>query len=137
MSELQVTYDGQHYSFAPGTTVRVGRSSDNDVVVNDPTVSRRHAQLSWESTGWVWQNAGQAPSFLGGQPVARFGVGAAVDVTLASPQGPVLRLQAAQNEGPPRTERADPGQVLGAAPPTNQATPPYPGAGAGYPGGGP
>ena len=95
MSELQVSYDGRLYSFAPGAIVKVGRSSENDVVINDPTVSRRHAQLAFESNGWVWQNAGQAPTFLAGQPVARFGVGQVVDVTLASPQGPVVRLAAA------------------------------------------
>ena len=43
MSTLQVTFDGRNYTFAPGATVRIGRSSENDVVINDPTVSRRHA----------------------------------------------------------------------------------------------
>jgi RsiW-degrading membrane proteinase PrsW (M82 family) len=112
MSELQITYNGQLYTFAPGATVRIGRSSDNDVVVNDPTVSRMHARLSFGPSGWVWQNAGQAPTFLSGQPVAQFGVGQVVDVCLASPQGPALRLAAAaaQQNGPIRTE------VAGAAP---------------------
>jgi pSer/pThr/pTyr-binding forkhead associated (FHA) protein len=67
MSALQVTFDGRNYTFAPGTIVRVGRSSENEIVVNDPAVSRRHAQLSWEAAGWVWQNSGQAPTFLAGQ----------------------------------------------------------------------
>jgi RsiW-degrading membrane proteinase PrsW (M82 family) len=132
MSELQVTFDGRLYSFAPGATVKFGRSSDNDVVVNDPTVSRRHAQVSWESGGWVWQNAGQAPTFLAGQPVARFGIGPLVDVSLASPQGPVVRLQAsAQDQGPLRTELASPGQAAAAAPATNLGGIPD---GVGYPG---
>ena len=108
MSALQVTFDGRNYTFAPGATVRIGRSSENDVVVNDPTVSRRHAQLSWEAAGWVWQNAGQAPTFLAGQPVAQFAVGQQVDVCLASPQGPALRLATApeQAAGPMKTELA-------------------------------
>src|SRR5215472_7481838 len=109
MSTLQVTFDGRNYTFAPGATVRIGRSAENDIVVNDPTVSRRHAQLSWEAAGWVWQNAGQSPTFLAGQPVAQFAVGQQVDVRLASPQGPVLYLSAdagfAQG-GPGGTERA-------------------------------
>src|SRR5580658_1284109 len=132
MSELQVTFDGRNYSFGPGTVVRVGRSSENDIVVNDPPVSRRHAQLTWESSGWVWQNAGQAPTFLGGQPVARFGVGPGVDVYLASPQGPVLRLQATAGQG------EAPGPVGTGAPVTNkQNQPGFPGDGQqGYPGGG-
>src|SRR5215472_7457366 len=109
MSTLQVTFDGRNYTFAPGATVRIGRSAENDIVVNDPTVSRRHAQLSWETAGWVWQNAGQSPTFLAGQPVAQFAVSQQVDVRLASPQGPVLYLSAdagfAQG-GPGGTERA-------------------------------
>ncbi|HXL17271.1 MAG TPA: FHA domain-containing protein, partial [Streptosporangiaceae bacterium] len=92
MSTLQVTFNGRIFSFAPGTIVRIGRSSENDIVVNEPTVSRRHAQLSFEASGWVWQNSGQAPTFLAGQPVAQFAVGQQVDVCLASPQGPSLQL---------------------------------------------
>ncbi len=99
MSTLQVTLNGQNFTFAPGTIVRIGRSSENDIVVNEPTVSRRHAQLSWEASGWVWHNSGQAPTFLAGQPVAQFAVGQQVDVNLASPQGPALRLSTAANYG--------------------------------------
>jgi RsiW-degrading membrane proteinase PrsW (M82 family) len=99
MSTLQVTFNGRISTFAPGTTVRVGRSSENDIVVNDPTVSRRHAQLSFEAAGWVWQNTGQAPTFLAGQPVTQFAVGQQANVTLASPQGPALHLAAAATHG--------------------------------------
>ncbi len=151
MSELQLTYDGRQYSFSPGAIVRLGRSSDNDVVISDPTVSRHHAQLSWESAGWVWHNAGQAPSFLAGQPVSSFAVGPLVDVYLASPAGPAVRLQvsSAPAGGQQATEAAGFGQALGESPLTNQNRPPafpadaghadplrpaYPGAqaGAGY-----
>ena len=145
MSDLHVTYNGQLFTFAPGSTVKVGRSSDNDVVVNDPTVSRRHAQISWQAGSWLWQNAGQAPTFLAGQPVAQFGVAQAVDVCLASPQGPALRLAAAAagpGPGPVKTELA--AGVAGPGPATNvggpqagyaAAAPPqgYAAAGAGAP----
>jgi pSer/pThr/pTyr-binding forkhead associated (FHA) protein len=47
MNELQVTFDGRSYTFQPGQTVYIGRLSDNSIVVSDPTVSRRHAQLTW------------------------------------------------------------------------------------------
>jgi RsiW-degrading membrane proteinase PrsW (M82 family) len=127
MSTLQVTFNGQNFTFAPGTTVRIGRSSENDIVVNDPTVSRRHGQLSWEASGWVWQNSGQAPTFLAGQPVAQFAVGQQVDINLASPQGPALRLATAADYGtggPGGTELA----AAGAAGHTNIAGVPSPGA---------
>lgn len=121
MSELHVVYNGQVFTFAPGSTVRVGRSADNDIVVNDPTVSRQHGLIAFDGNGWVWRNGGQAPTFLAGQPVAQFGVGQGVDIALASPQGPALRLQAAaagaQAGGPMRTEVAGgvPGQATNVA----------------------
>src|SRR5262245_33341150 len=132
MSTLQVTFNGQNFTFTPGTIVRIGRSSENDIVVNDPTVSRRHAQLSWEASGWVWRNSGQAPTFLAGQPVAQFAVGQQVDINLASPQGPPLRLVTAADYGtggPGGTELA----AAGAAGHTNIAG--VPGGGAGEPAG--
>ncbi len=116
MSEIHITVNGGLYRYGPGI-IRIGRSSENDIVINDPTVSRRHAQVSWEAEGWVWQNLGQAPTFLGGQPVARFVVAGAVDVTLASPQGPSIRLQAVADgaqpaaTGPVPTALASPGGV--------------------------
>jgi protease PrsW len=115
MSELQITFDGRMYRYGPGT-VRVGRSADNDIVVSEPTVSRRHAQLTFEPGGWVWQNAGQSPTFLGGQPVARFGVTDLAEVHLGSPQGPAVRLQVtADPAAPVRTELAAPAGAAGGA----------------------
>lgn len=118
MSELHVTFDGHLHVFSPGATIRVGRSGDNEVVVADPTVSRRHAQMSWQASGWTWQNEGQAPTFLDGQPVRSFAIGQPVQVTLGSPQGPALLLQAAgAQQAPMRTEVASaPGMPAGQAP---------------------
>ncbi len=123
MSELLLTYDNRLYRFAPGT-IRIGRSSESDIVVPDPTVSRRHAELSFEDpSGWVWQNAGQSPTFLNGQPVARFVATGTVDVHLASPHGPVIRLEVVPMpaQAPVRTELAAP---PGLAPATHQPGPP-------------
>jgi RsiW-degrading membrane proteinase PrsW (M82 family) len=137
MSEIHITVNGGLYRYGPGV-VRIGRSSENDIVINDPTVSRRHAQISLEADGWTWQNLGQAPTFLGGQPVARFIVADSVDISLASPQGPSLRLQAlpdaapALAAGPIRTGPASAAVAPGfAAPPANMpAAQGYPAAAA-------
>ncbi len=114
MSEIHVTVSGGLYRYGPGI-VRIGRSSENDIVVNDPTVSRRHAQISLEAEGWVWQNLGQAPTFLGGQPVARFVVADLVEVNLSSPQGPAIRLQSAPDAAQPGVpgRRADANRACG------------------------
>jgi hypothetical protein len=100
MTEIHITVNGGLYRYGPGV-VRIGRSSENDIVISDPTVSRRHAQISLEPDGWTWQNLGQAPTFLGGQPVARFVIADLVEISLASPQGPSLRLQAVPDAAQP------------------------------------
>ncbi len=92
MNELHVTFDGRSYTFQPGQTVLIGRLSDNSIVVGDPTVSRRHAQLTWGPAGWEFENLGQARSFQHGRDVQQLIVNQPTELSLASPQGPVLRL---------------------------------------------
>jgi RsiW-degrading membrane proteinase PrsW (M82 family) len=93
VNELEVSYEGRRYSFAAGQTVRIGRSPDNDVVVSDPTVSRQHAQVTCGPDGWVFEGQGRAGTFVRGSTVTRLVLGEAVELSLASPQGPVLRLE--------------------------------------------
>ena len=96
MNELQVSWDGQRFSFEQGRTVRIGRSTDNDVVVSDPTVSRQHARLAWGPDGWVFEGLGRAGTFLRGGSVTRLLVAEPVELSLASPHGPVVRLEPSQ-----------------------------------------
>jgi RsiW-degrading membrane proteinase PrsW (M82 family) len=99
--EVRVSCEGQPYPFQPGQVVRIGRATDNDVVVADPAVSRKHAQLSWADDGWVFENVGQAPTFQAGQSVMRVPVIQLVELTLGSAHGPVLRLEPAPAPAPP------------------------------------
>ena len=94
MNELHVIFDGRRYSFQPGQPVRIGRNPDNAVVVADPAVSRQHAVLSVEQGNWVFKNVGRAATFRHGQPVTRAVVNQPMELVLASPQGPVLRVEA-------------------------------------------
>ena len=122
MNELQVSWDGQRFSFEQGQTVRIGRSTDNDVVVSDPTVSRQHAQLAWGPDGWVFEGLGRAGTFLRGGAVTRLLVAEPVELSLASPHGPVVRLEPSQAAG----GAAAPGSataVLPAAPATPVLSP--------------
>jgi len=146
VNELHVSYEGRRYAFAPGTTVRIGRSPDNDVVISDPTVSRQHAQLVWGPAGWVFQGAGRAGTFVRGSAVSRLLLREAVELSLASPQGPVLRIEpppAGPPPGPTPTPAAGvaglaatPGTPLQAAPPP-QAVAAAPGGGVAAAPGGP
>jgi len=103
MNDLQVIFDGRSYIFQPGQTVMIGRLSDNTIIVDDPTVSRRHAELTWGPTGWVFESLGQARAFQHGQPVSQVLLRQPTELSLASPQGPVMRflpLAAAEPQAP-------------------------------------
>ncbi|MGH3227346.1 MAG: PrsW family glutamic-type intramembrane protease [Streptosporangiaceae bacterium] len=118
MNELQVTFDGRSYTFQPGQTVYIGRLSDNSIVVSDPTVSRRHAQLTWGPVGWLFENLGQARTFQNGQEINQVIVRKPTDLSLASPQGPVLRLEPSEPAGPQATFQAGPQAAPFGTPPS-------------------
>ncbi|MET9431128.1 MULTISPECIES: FHA domain-containing protein [unclassified Streptomyces] len=54
-------------------TVRIGRAPDNDLVVDDLTVSRRHAELEAHPDGtyWIHDTGSHNGTFLNGRRVAR------------------------------------------------------------------
>ena len=68
---LTLSLDGKDLVVGPGQTVRIGRSPDNDLVTNAPTVSRQHAVLSWGAEGWEFGNTGTAATYHNGRPVTR------------------------------------------------------------------
>lgn len=117
MNEVEVSYAGQRYSFEPGKTVRIGRGTDNDVVVSDPTVSRQHAHLGYGPDGWVFEGEGRAGTFLRGATVTRLVLRDAVELALASPQGPVVRIEPVPPPTHAATSVLDMGTVRGAPPP--------------------
>src|SRR5580704_13999591 len=118
MNELQVTFDGRSYTFQPGQTVYIGRLSDNSIVVSDPTVSRRHAQLTWGPVGWLFENLGQARTFQNGQEITQVIVQKPTELSLASPQGPALHLEPLEPAGSPATFQAGPQAAPFGTPPS-------------------
>ena len=97
---LRLSLDGKDLTVHPGQAARVGRSPDNDLVAEAPTVSRHHAVLRQGSAGWEFANVGSAPTFLNGQQVTRLAVDRPLALVLGSTDGPVLRAE------PPRTREA-------------------------------
>ncbi len=95
MSDLKITFAGQTFTFEPGQTVRIGRSPDNAVIVSDPIVSRDHARITWRSGGWVLDDLGKGRTFVGGLPIASVSIQQPLDVRLATPRGPELRIELA------------------------------------------
>jgi RsiW-degrading membrane proteinase PrsW (M82 family) len=128
--ELRVSFEGRDITVRPGQTVRIGRAPDNDLVVNEPTVSRQHAVLRW-GDGWQFENAGSAPTFLNGGPVTRVTVDRPLRLALGSANGPALHLEPATAAAPPTA--LQPAGGYQPPPPPGPAYPPAPPAGAAYP----
>jgi len=91
-TDLQLSLGEQSYIVMVGQEARIGRSPDNDIVVNDPTVSRQHAVIRRGLSGWEYVKVGSAPTFSAGQQVDQVAVSQPVELALGSPDGPLLRL---------------------------------------------
>jgi RsiW-degrading membrane proteinase PrsW (M82 family) len=114
VNELQVSCEGHRYSFEQDQVVRIGRSTDNDVVVGDPTVSRQHARLAFGPDGWMFEGLGRAGTFQQGSAVTRLLLREPVELALASPQGPVIRFEPPGPASP--AAATGPGEPVPAAP---------------------
>ena len=70
--DLHVRVEGQQRSVAWGQVLRLGREDDNDVVLAEPSVSRRHARIEGQQGGWVLVDTGsRAGTWIGSERVER------------------------------------------------------------------
>ncbi|MFD9733428.1 ATP-binding cassette domain-containing protein [Umezawaea sp. NPDC059074] len=67
--DLVVSAGERRWTFGPGVVVRVGRGPFNDVVLDDPAVSRDHLRVEFDG-GWVVRDQGTSGgTWLGGRRV--------------------------------------------------------------------
>lgn len=64
----RLRYNGEDHPLYPDTTLRIGRSGENDIVFNDPKVSRMHAEIAWQSTVFALHDLGSVNgTFVNGE----------------------------------------------------------------------
>lgn len=69
MTSIRVIAEGQDRVFLLGSTVRIGRAADADIVLGSPAVSPHHARIVSMGDRW-WLTAEAGNDFqVGGQPV--------------------------------------------------------------------
>lgn len=98
----------------PATGARLGRSSQNDVVLTDPLLSRHHCRLEFRSAGdlWVADLASANQTLVNGQVIAEQRLNIGDRVTIGDTTVQVLRntLQAEVDAVAPPTPAATSGE---------------------------
>lgn len=72
----------QHWTFEEESVIRIGRSTENDVVLYSAVVSRHHVELRKTVSGWEIVNLGTNGTYLDGKRVSQ----------VAAQNGTVIRL---------------------------------------------
>jgi RsiW-degrading membrane proteinase PrsW (M82 family) len=121
---LRITYEGVTYSFGLGEVVTIGRNPDSSVVVQDPTVSRKHAYAESGPQGWVLHDIGMDRMFVDGRPAKQVTVGPMTQVRLVSEDGPLLHCQASQAPAAPAPQAYAPPSPPEYAAPAQAYAPP-------------
>ena len=112
------------HQFQPGTTYRIGRDPDSDIVMTDLRVSGRHGVLRTDGDMWVFEDLGSTNgTFLGPQRVDRAEIGNDCIVRLGNPDdGPILRCTPQASAAPaPSAPPAEPTPRRAPAPPPEPA----------------
>lgn len=92
MTTGRITVAGQTHPLGKSARITVGRTPDNDIVVNHPLVSRRHLAVEWRGDRWWLVDIGSTNGvFAGGRRVGELPLNGSVQVRLGDPAtGPVL-----------------------------------------------
>lgn len=95
MTRGRVTVDGgQVHPIGDRQRISIGRTPDNDIVINHPMVSRHHLALEWRVTAWCLVDTGSTNGFyLNGRRIPELTVSGPVQVRIGDAvTGPVLDL---------------------------------------------
>ncbi len=83
----------QNWTFQTETIVRIGRATDNQVVLFSAVVSRHHAELKWsEDTGWRLCNISANGTYIDGEAVKEISMVDGMVMRLAI-SGPKIQIK--------------------------------------------
>ena len=100
MQTLRVDVSGRALSFPPDKIVRIGRSIDADVVLSSSSVSRAHAELRPDPSGWKLVDVGSAGgTYVSGSRVTEVPLTGATEIQLG-PVGPGSTITVTLDDAP-------------------------------------
>lgn len=92
----------QTWRFIGRDAITIGRSDDNDIAIGDPHVSRLHAKLLFDGSGWKLISTGRHGTLINDRLVAEFAMRNGTAFRLGA-SGPVLRFDTCA----PETRRSE------------------------------
>ncbi len=99
---VELVLNGEPYPLEGRGPWSVGRSDDNEVVVKDPNVSRKHARLVRSENGFLVEDLGSTNgTLLGGAPIDRERIEDGDEITFGQVTAQFIRRSDAQG-GTPR-----------------------------------
>jgi ABC transport system ATP-binding/permease protein len=128
LPDLVVRTQRSEHTLRGGTSYRIGRDPESDIVVADTRVSWRHGVLQIVGGGWVLEDIGSTNgTFAGAQRVNRVPISSDCVVRLGNPDdGPVLRCMPQAVASPTPTEIARPASPAVRVEPLREQAPPPP-----------
>lgn len=87
----------QSWTFAPNSVIRIGRSTDNEVILYSAVVSRHHVEIRRRDDRWEIVNLGANGTYLDGKRINKAPVVDGMIVRLAS-SGPQIQIRLDSSE---------------------------------------
>jgi pSer/pThr/pTyr-binding forkhead associated (FHA) protein len=90
----------QRWTFTPDEedVVRIGRATDNQIILFSAVVSRHHAELRWDKTnGWQIVNISANGTYVEGEPIDTQKIYDNMTIRLAT-SGPRIQINIGHNE---------------------------------------
>ena len=87
----------QSWSFDNDSLIRVGRATDNNVILYSAVVSRHHVELRRDDSGWKVINVGANGTYVDGKRVDHLKIVNGMIIRLAS-SGPKIQIHIGSSE---------------------------------------
>ncbi|BFM40034.1 FHA domain-containing protein [Synechocystis sp. LKSZ1] len=94
----------QNWTFSTESVIRIGRATDNNVILYSAVVSRHHLELRHGQEGWEAVNIGANGTYVDGQSISSAPVVDGMIIRLAS-SGPKIQIHLDTHAKPPLPEQ--------------------------------
>lgn len=88
----------QNWTFGPQSVIRIGRSTDNEVILYSAVVSRHHVELRFDGSEWDIINLGANGTYIDGKRIIQIAVDDGMIIRLAS-SGPKIQIRLGSGDG--------------------------------------